>query len=60
MELNSCLKVIICVIIGFLLRDFWTTLLWVYRVIIQYGHRTENRRIPVEHEEDQGEVYNKN
>lgn len=60
MELNSCLEVIICVIIGFLLRDFWTTLLWVYGGIIQHGHRNENRRIPVEHEEDQGKVYNKN
>lgn len=60
MDRNSYLEVIVCVIIGFLLRNFWTILLWVYGAIIQYGHRTENRRVPVEHEEDEGEVYNKN
>lgn len=60
MEFNSCLEDIICVIIGFLLGYFWPILLWVYGLIIQYGHRDENRRVPVEHEEEQGEAYKKN
>lgn len=59
MEFFSCLEVIICVIIGFLLCDFWPILLWFYGVIIQYGHRNENRSVPVEHEQDQREVYKK-
>lgn len=47
------------VIIEFSLPGFWGILQWISDVILQHRNREENKRVPVEQDEDQGEAFMK-